>query len=104
MCASECGTRSDRVPEAFIVHGEQAAAGRWPWQIGLYINGVYTCGGSLVSHDHVISAAHCTMYVIFFHQYRLHTLRTVIRHLTINKLLINMKHFAMFIQQLFQAA
>ncbi|KAK2181823.1 hypothetical protein NP493_380g01002 [Ridgeia piscesae] len=67
----ECGTRSARVPEAYIVHGEQAVAGRWPWQIGLYIHGVYTCGGSLVSHDHVISAAHCTMYVTVFHQYRL---------------------------------
>ena len=60
----ECGVqKKDNHIEAYIVHGKDAATGQWPWQIALFTkhkgNWLFSCGGSLVSHYHVITAAHC---------------------------------------------
>uniref|UniRef100_A0A3B3TEI4 Peptidase S1 domain-containing protein n=1 Tax=Paramormyrops kingsleyae TaxID=1676925 RepID=A0A3B3TEI4_9TELE len=33
------------------------AAGMWPWQVSLLINGVYVCGGTLITRRYVMSAA-----------------------------------------------
>nr|XP_023665274.1 transmembrane protease serine 9-like isoform X1 [Paramormyrops kingsleyae] len=35
------------------------AAGMWPWQVSLLINGVQVCGGTLISQRYVMSAAQC---------------------------------------------
>ncbi|XP_072561167.1 polyserase-2-like isoform X2 [Paramormyrops kingsleyae] len=35
------------------------AAGMWPWQVSLLINGVYVCGGTLITRRYVMSAAQC---------------------------------------------
>ena len=44
-----------------IVNGEDVLnAGTYPWQAILIINGRFTCGGSLISPDFVLTAAHCT--------------------------------------------
>ncbi|XP_074833056.1 transmembrane protease serine 5 [Carettochelys insculpta] len=53
---SECGLGSRA---ARIVGGSDVALGRWPWQVSLYLNSRHVCGGSVVSHNWVITAAHC---------------------------------------------
>uniref|UniRef100_A0A452UFF2 chymotrypsin n=1 Tax=Ursus maritimus TaxID=29073 RepID=A0A452UFF2_URSMA len=42
-----------------IVNGEDAVPGSWPWQVSLQDNtGFHFCGGSLISKDWVVTAAH----------------------------------------------
>jgi len=42
-----------------IVGGTEAAKGNWGWQIALKYNGQFTCGGSLINNEWIITAAHC---------------------------------------------
>uniref|UniRef100_W5MNC6 chymotrypsin n=2 Tax=Lepisosteus oculatus TaxID=7918 RepID=W5MNC6_LEPOC len=43
-----------------IVNGEEAIPGSWPWQVSLQDStGFHFCGGSLISQDWVVTAAHC---------------------------------------------
>ncbi|KAJ8712865.1 hypothetical protein PYW08_008169 [Mythimna loreyi] len=59
---SQCGkVVLNAVP--LVVNGTPTLEGQWPWQIALYqtqtVDNKYICGGTLVSHKHVITAAHC---------------------------------------------
>jgi len=42
-----------------ITNGYTASRGQFPWQVALIIDNQYFCGGSLISGDWVMTAAHC---------------------------------------------
>ncbi|XP_069015083.1 trypsin II-P29-like [Embiotoca jacksoni] len=51
----DCGTRDSK-----IIGGEDASEGSWPWHAALYMYGYFSCGGSLINDQWVLTAAHCT--------------------------------------------
>ena len=45
-----------------VIGGEKAVPGSWPWQASIRWEGIdwdHTCGGTLINHQWVLSAAHC---------------------------------------------
>merc|ERR1719180_494792 len=42
-----------------IVGGHEAAENEWPWQVALFIDDAWFCGGSIISDEYVLTAAHC---------------------------------------------
>ncbi|XP_044160578.1 serine protease 33-like [Bufo gargarizans] len=42
-----------------IVGGSNANDGEWPWQVSLQYEGNHICGGTLISNQWVMTAAHC---------------------------------------------
>jgi len=42
-----------------IVGGNEVTPHEYPWQVGLFIDDMYFCGGSIISEDWVLTAAHC---------------------------------------------
>ena len=44
---------------AKIVNGVEAVPNSIPWQVGIFLDDKLLCGGTLVAHKYVVTAAHC---------------------------------------------
>ncbi|XP_008825630.2 transmembrane protease serine 2 [Nannospalax galili] len=54
----ECGVRSV-TRQSRIVGGSSASLTEWPWQVSLHVQGVHVCGGSIITPEWIVTAAHC---------------------------------------------
>merc|ERR1711936_1504876 len=57
--AEECGLENPNGVEDRIVGGHEAAHHEWPWQVALFVDDAWFCGGSLTSDERGMTAAHC---------------------------------------------
>ncbi|XP_053661380.1 uncharacterized protein LOC128710348 [Anopheles marshallii] len=61
--AQTCGER--KVANFLIVNGTESKDGYWPWHVALFHNNGrafhYACGGTILDHNIVLTAAHCLM-------------------------------------------
>ncbi|XP_075054345.1 transmembrane protease serine 3 isoform X2 [Mixophyes fleayi] len=60
-----CGNRPSYTLSSRIVGGNISADGQWPWQASLTFQGIHLCGGSLISAQWIVTAAHC-VYDLYF--------------------------------------
>ncbi|XP_043937001.1 transmembrane protease serine 5 [Protopterus annectens] len=54
----ECGTRAK---VSRIIGGNSSVLGQWPWQVSLYHAGKHVCGGSIITDQWIVTAAHCVL-------------------------------------------
>merc|ERR1712212_841156 len=54
-----CGIEGPAIKEGRIVGGVEAHEHAWPWQVALFIDDAWFCGGSIISENYVLTAAHC---------------------------------------------
>jgi len=54
-----CGIEGPLAQEDRIVGGVEAVEHTWPWQVALFIDDAWFCGGSIISENYVLTAAHC---------------------------------------------
>lgn len=55
-----CGKRSiDETNLPYLINGDVAEPGAWPWHIQLLKDGFIQCGGSIINNNWILTAAHC---------------------------------------------
>ncbi|XP_041634564.1 transmembrane protease serine 9-like [Cheilinus undulatus] len=57
----ECGKAPLNTITTRIVGGEVASDGAWPWMASLTLFGSHFCGGTLITDEWVLTAAHCVI-------------------------------------------
>ncbi|KAJ1071235.1 hypothetical protein K5549_021017, partial [Capra hircus] len=55
----ECGVSMKTSRQSRIVGGSNAYSGQWPWQVSLHVQGIHVCGGSIITPEWIVTAAHC---------------------------------------------
>jgi secreted trypsin-like serine protease len=57
----ECGVASisPTLAESYILFGNDAVNGEWPWQALLFIGSSSICGATLIDAHWAVTAAHC---------------------------------------------
>merc|ERR1712088_791521 len=59
VAAEMRASASPAIKEGRIVGGVEATERAWPWQVALFIDDAWFCGGSIISENYVLTAAHC---------------------------------------------
>ncbi|XP_026737242.1 serine protease nudel isoform X2 [Trichoplusia ni] len=52
-------TMRNKRTESRVVGGKPSQPAAWPWMVAVYRNGMFHCGGVVITHSWIISAAHC---------------------------------------------
>ncbi|KAG9470065.1 hypothetical protein GDO78_018972 [Eleutherodactylus coqui] len=55
----DCGVSTKGETTSRIVGGTRATAGDWPWQVSLQLRQSHVCGGSIITPEWIVTAAHC---------------------------------------------
>lgn len=58
-CPCGCSPVSIESLLSRVINGVPATANSWPWMVHVRMSGLGTCGGFLISSQHIITAAHC---------------------------------------------
>ena len=62
-CVEVCGRRSPNITNvaAYIINGQWAERGAWPWHVMLKQDGHFKCGGEVLNNRWILTAAHCVV-------------------------------------------